>query len=176
MNCYLCGEDNAKCIHEGTRDIQDLKVMKCQNCGLVFLSSFNHMSDEFYETSGMQNNSKINFKEWQEKTFIDDSRRYSFLKDILKNKKLLDFGCGNGGFLELSQNITNCSHGVELDEQSRQYLNGKNIVTTKSIVEQTESFDIITMFHVIEHLDNPISMLNELKEYITGGAINYRNT
>lgn len=166
MKCYLCNNKDLKLIHEGTRDKPSINVMKCKNCGLTLLSSFDHMSNEFYEESGMQNNAKIDFEEWQEKTFIDDNRRYIFLKDEISNKKLLDFGCGNGGFLELSTKVTSKSTGIELDKQSRAYLNNKNIKTTKKLSEQNDNFDIITMFHVIEHLENPKELLIDIKKYL----------
>ena len=164
--CYLCDNTELELIHRGTRDNPNINVTKCKNCGLVFLSSFNHVSNEFYEDSGMQNNAKIDFEEWQRKTYIDDKRRYEFLKNEIIGKKVLDFGCGNGGFLELTTDITNKSSGIELDKQSIEYLNKKNIKTTKDISEQNDKYDIITMFHVIEHLDNPILFLNNIKRYL----------
>lgn len=164
--CYLCKGNDIEIIHNKTRDNKNINVLRCKNCGLVFLSSFNHSSNEFYENSGMQSNSNIDFKEWQKNTFNDDSRRYSFLRDKLTNKNILDFGCGNGGFLELVNKISNKSAGVELDKKSRDYLNNKNIRTVKDISQFDEKFDIITMFHVIEHLDDPLFFLNNIKPYL----------
>ena len=37
---------------------------------------------------------------WERNTEEDDERRFQMLKTLLPNKDLLDFGCGNGGFLK----------------------------------------------------------------------------
>lgn len=35
--CILCGKRNAETIHNGTRDNENIDVLKCKDCGLVFL-------------------------------------------------------------------------------------------------------------------------------------------
>ena len=35
MNCYLCENNSHTLIKDKVRDRQDLKVLKCNNCGLV---------------------------------------------------------------------------------------------------------------------------------------------
>ena len=37
------------------------------------------------------------------KNLNDDPRRYNDFKSIIKNKKILDFGCGLGGFIKLAK-------------------------------------------------------------------------
>ena len=75
-----------------------------------------------------------------------------------ETKTILDIGCGTGDFLETALkdnwNIT----GIEPDENARQIANAK---TSNSVFEiehlkklQPNSFDIITLWHVLEHLPN----------------------
>lgn len=73
-------------------------------------------------------------------------------------KDLLDIGCGTGDFLKVAVegkwNIT----GVEPAKEARAIANKKtnNKVFKTEILEQLEpgSFDVITLWHVLEHLPN----------------------
>jgi len=51
--CYLCSGTKFKKRPGSVRDRPELKVFECDSCGLVFLSSFDHIGDRFYENSGM---------------------------------------------------------------------------------------------------------------------------
>ena len=57
--CIICGGEEYIKIHHGTRDIEDIDVLKCKKCGIVMLSSFQQIYDGFYENSGMPENKEI---------------------------------------------------------------------------------------------------------------------
>jgi len=67
------------------------------------LSSNEHIHTEHYEQSGMHGDEPISIDSWLHETAWDDERRFDMLKSVLPNKKVLDFGCGNGGFLYLAK-------------------------------------------------------------------------
>lgn len=79
----------------------------------------------------------------------------------------LDFGCGNGGFLKELKKRNIASHlvGVELDKEARNYLLSENIEVYKNLenIDEIIKFDVITMFHVIEHLENPQKVVCEIR-------------
>lgn len=97
--CYLCGGTKFNIRPGSVRDRPELKVFECASCGLVFLSSFDHIGDRFYENSGMHGEDILDIQDWVRETELDDERRFQYLKSALPNKRLLDFGCGTGGFL-----------------------------------------------------------------------------
>ena len=103
-------------------------------------------------------------------------RRYS-LKQKLKliekhshsGKTLLDIGCGTGDFLKTALNAGWEVQGVEPNERARTIANRKtnNKVDTPGALDnfQDASFDVITLWHVLEHLPNleqQIKMLSRL--------------
>ena len=94
----------------------------------------------------------------------DDYRRASQFKKNLKNKKILDFGCGWGGFLNNIKNYKSLS-GVELRKECLEYIknNIKKINISKNINSFEHKFDVITMFHVLEHIPYQIETLKILK-------------
>ena len=113
--CYLCGGIKFNKRPGSVRDNPELEVFECASCGLVFLSSFDHIKDDFYENSEMHGKDALDIQAWIRKTEWDDERRFQYLKLVLPNKRLLDFGCGTGGFLLKAQNLATIAHGIELE-------------------------------------------------------------
>lgn len=110
-------------------------------------------------------------KNWFEKIyrFIKNYNiRYKFGK--LKNKKpgvkLLDYGCGTGYFLAYAKNKNLSVFGIEPNESALKITQkkvGKNNASGKSIQELNEQFDIITLWHVLEHIPELFEFIEQLK-------------
>ena len=158
MNCYLCNSSSFLKRKGSVRDSTDLKILECKNCGLVTLSSKSHIHKEFYENSAMHGNEIISIDAWIKDSYYDDSRRFNNLKDQLINKKLLDFGCGAGGFLNKTKQITSLSEGVEPELRVQKYW-GDSINIYTQLELSVNEYDLITAFHVFEHLIDPIATL-----------------
>lgn len=123
IQCYLCGSEKYEEVQGKVRDNNKLKILKCSNCGLVFLDSFDHINETFYNNSQMRKGD-IN-KEWIthiNECSIDDSRRAEWIKPMITNKSILDFGCGGGGFLLKIKHLTSIVEGIEKDNYFRNIL------------------------------------------------------
>jgi 2-polyprenyl-3-methyl-5-hydroxy-6-metoxy-1,4-benzoquinol methylase len=76
----------------------------------------------------------------------------------LETKTLLDIGCGTGDFLEFAKKDNWQIIGIEPNKKARQIANSKtqNSVYTIEHLEslKANSFDVITLWHVLEHLPN----------------------
>lgn len=53
MKCFLCNSETVDLKQKGVRDNAGVDVLKCKNCSLEFLSSFEHISENFYENGQM---------------------------------------------------------------------------------------------------------------------------
>lgn len=90
-------------------------------------------------------------------------RKLNLINKLANKGNLLDIGCGTGDFIKTAQqngwNIT----GIEPDEQARAIANNKTNNAVYNLEKLTElpekTYDIITLWHVLEHLPN-------LKEHI----------
>jgi 2-polyprenyl-3-methyl-5-hydroxy-6-metoxy-1,4-benzoquinol methylase len=85
--------------------------------------------------------------------------------------KLLDVGCGNGQFLAKMQNLGWEAMGIEPDVQAAQVAQKQFGVPVIMINLEKAGlpdnyFDVVTMNHVIEHLDDPINSLQECQRIL----------
>lgn len=101
---------------------------------------------------------------------ISLKRKLSLINSFSReSKNLLDIGCGTGDFLQIAQKNNWQVFGIEPNEQARNIANLKtnNLVfeTNQLTSLEKHSFDVITLWHVLEHLpklDEQISILKGL--------------
>jgi len=105
------------------------------------------------------------------------------LKKIIKNKSIVDFGCGHGNFL-IAAILEGCSYGYGIDygKKSIDYANKiknklklKNKLTFKianiyNTKLKSNSFDIAIQNGVFHHLDNPTKAYKELFRVLKKGG------
>ncbi|WP_111707031.1 class I SAM-dependent methyltransferase [Lutibacter citreus] len=122
------------------------------------------------------------------KSFID--KLYQFVKSIaLKNKlklinsfnteekNLLDVGCGTGEFLLTCNNNHWNVVGVEPNKNARELTLSKlKDINSSTIVNDineltSEKFDVITMWHVLEHVPNLNEYISKLKQLLKPNGI-----
>jgi len=93
--------------------------------------------------------------------------RLKLIADAPRAGKLLDVGCGNGGTMKsFSQQGPWELHGLDLDERNQSRLAGIpgfSKLHTCPPGEVTESFDIITLIHALEHFPDPLGFLQVLR-------------
>ncbi len=169
MKCYLCGSSDYKKRDGQVRDNDKLDVLECNECGLVFLSSLEHIDDSYYEDSNMSED--LNIKEWLNDTIIDDIRRFEFVKEMIINKDIIDFGSGAGGFLVRAKEVASSVVGIELDRKVAEHYKQNSIshITDINTLEN-DKYDVITAFHVVEHLSEPVELLNKLVSKLKKGG------
>jgi 2-polyprenyl-3-methyl-5-hydroxy-6-metoxy-1,4-benzoquinol methylase len=146
----LISKSNLMTISNKTKD-KKIKVIKDLKTKIIFL--------EKYITSKYPITPKDKYKE-------ENFRRVNQFKKLisLKNKDILDYGCSWGGFLKNIKNYKSLS-GVEIRKECINYIknNIKKIDVSDNINSFDKKFDIITMFHVLEHIPYQVETLKVLK-------------
>ena len=89
--------------------------------------------------------------------------------------RILDVGCGNGAFLRRMLDLGWEGIGVETDEEAAETArreHGVEVVigTLDSAGLPKESFDVITMDHVIEHVCDPVAHLRTCRDLLRAGG------
>lgn len=168
-------------ISKKTRD-KKIKVFKDKKSGIIFLEKYTKSNKYYISCNNLDYDrakkidkgiQKVRTKNGIIKSSIlqDDHRRSSAFHGISKNKNILDFGCGWGGYLSLNKSAKN-KYGVELRKECINFLkkNEKKINISDSIDTFKTQFDIISMFHVLEHLPHQIDIIKKLKDRLTSNG------
>jgi SAM-dependent methyltransferase len=171
IKCYLCSSIDHINRTGKVRDDSALEIFECLNCGLVFLSP-KELPEKFYEKSGMHGEELMDPDEWIRNLQNDDNRRFSYLEEAITNRDVLDFGCGPGGFLLKAQTKVRNISGIELELRLQSHFKEKNLKVFTDIGDLPfeQKFDVITAFHVIEHLEDPSDMLKLLATKLSNGG------
>jgi 2-polyprenyl-3-methyl-5-hydroxy-6-metoxy-1,4-benzoquinol methylase len=136
----------------------EFNFCRCDSCGYVFDSprpSFTQIS-AFYSQAGK-------YDTWLNEEHARDmlwKRRLKKLSRHSSTGRLLDIGAGYGQFLHLAQSFFSPAHGTEVSESAVALAKEKYGLTL--LIGQVEeldlppqSFDVITLFHVLEHVPDP---------------------
>jgi SAM-dependent methyltransferase len=83
-------------------------------------------------------------------------------------KRVLDFGCGFGQFLETCRVFGLQAIGVDRSNARR---SGAGVHIFAELDEVSGTFDAITLFEVLEHLDDPLAVLKSLRDRLETGGI-----
>ena len=168
--CPVCNSDNQaeylKTYDRFDNSRQKLfTIVKCQNCNFVFVNPRPNSQNlgKFYEVKGYDP-----FLSTEQKFSIRDkfymflrnfnlSQKYSKISKLKPEPgKILDIGCATGEFLQKFREPNWQCTGVEVVEDARNKAKSKNIAVYPSVdtLPQDSKFDIITMWHVLEHVHN----------------------
>lgn len=98
------------------------------------------------------------------------------IKNDLKGKKILDYACGSGFYMNHAQNLGANVTGVEFDKKFVELLKEKTdfaLYTFDELTENhsTEKFDYIHLGHVLEHLPDPTETIKTLKQFAHNDTI-----
>ena len=100
-----------------------------------------------------------------------------YILDYINNidpGKILDIGCGPGWILSAVSNKWE-KYGIETDEQAIKISTDDSIrFSSLNLIDENYGdsfFDIILMHHVIEHIKNPVTFIDEVKRILRPGGI-----
>lgn len=147
-----------------------------QNAEFGFLETFPQPLEnlaKYYESehyiSHSDSSKSLSDKIYQFIKTINIHHKFSMLKNPKSGSKILDYGCGAGDFLAFAKTKNLEVLGVEPNENAREIAQkkvGQNSILNSEINEISETFDIITLWHVLEHIPNLYDFIEELKSHL----------
>jgi 2-polyprenyl-3-methyl-5-hydroxy-6-metoxy-1,4-benzoquinol methylase len=159
--------------HPRTRDREDISVRRCEACDLLFLDRTDHITDEFYEQSGMFDYALPDPATLGAEEHRDTTRRTAALRDLVQGKAYLDFGCGTGNTLRTLAKLTRVARGVEPNEVLRRHIEQADVPCYPSLEAVEGTYDVISLFHVLEHIADPRDVLKQLKRHLNADGMIY---
>lgn len=169
----VCDETEIEEYYPSVRDRDDISVMRCRRSGVIFTSTSEHMDLSHYAE-------KHEFPHyWKEDnrekalidSFADDFRRKEQFLSLISNKAWLDVGAGAGGVLDLLRPFAGTAVAVEPQKRALESLRKQNYEAYGDISEvRSNEFDVITLFHVFEHLTDPLDLLNVAYSKLKAGG------
>jgi 2-polyprenyl-3-methyl-5-hydroxy-6-metoxy-1,4-benzoquinol methylase len=160
---------------------ETFNIVRCNSCGFKFTNPRpkEKYLGRYYKSEDYVSHSNT------KKGFINKTyqavRKYTLLKKLqliskyFKTGNILDIGCGTGEFLDTCKKAKWSTLGIEPDEDARKMaiqnfgLNVKEEDELKNL--QDGSFEIITMWHVLEHVPKLNERIEELKRLIKPNGI-----
>jgi SAM-dependent methyltransferase len=160
LSCRLCGSGRVPVWFNAW----DHEIRSCDECGFMFavplveMSSHGHESE--YYSEFIERDKQADMLQ-----FYDGILRQ--LETLTSGRRLLDAGCGAGGFLKFADKSGWAVGGLDASEAAVRYsveTLGLNVAFAdlNQYMLPERSYDVIWAFHVLEHLSNPLHFLKSV--------------
>jgi 2-polyprenyl-3-methyl-5-hydroxy-6-metoxy-1,4-benzoquinol methylase len=166
--CPLCYSRNFKKM----RKYSEHFLSKCKACSFVF----SYKIPEKFELDALYNG----YGYYEKFSTLNINRYDKLLTEFNKYKqtnKILDYGCGNGYFLERAQLQGWNTFGIEYDKYASEQCVKKNItMIAENESSLYEKFDIVFISEVIEHVISPKQVIETINKYLRKKGLLYITT
>ena len=170
--CELCGSDNLVDLQKNdAKNNAELDILYCSDCSLVHQK--NIPSDEelnIYYSHNYRQDYKSTYSpkpKYVHRAGLAAIDRIKFLESHieLSNQTLLDIGAGGGEFVYIANKRGLDARGIEpnvgYSEFSKEQY-GVEVKTAMLSYVKDASADILTLFHVFEHMAKPHDVMKKL--------------
>jgi len=164
--CPTCGSETVETAFEPD-------IGRCANCRVYFRSPRPTQNEiaRSYDTgetfTAWQREEPARAKMWE--------RRATLVRRFRSGGKLLDIGTGDGRFLRAARTHGYQVTGTELSAEGASYARKDGfdirLGQVMDIELPRENFDIITIWHVLEHVPNPGELLHRMHALLKPGGI-----
>lgn len=177
--CLLCSER----LDKSNKFSVDKKYeyLTCSRCSVGNLSpqpsekELNKLysSKKYYEYLSKDVSSDLRRKIFSLKTFKDPSE---WIIDALNSGKVLDVGCGNGEFLEALKKNGWKAYGSDYSDLAKETTEKKIGIrrVKKGVFSRqrfSDKYDLVSFWHVLEHLEDPGSYLRKAHSILRKGGL-----
>jgi 2-polyprenyl-3-methyl-5-hydroxy-6-metoxy-1,4-benzoquinol methylase len=150
-------------------EILDYEFRRCAHCDLEFFDPMTAGDAHFYDwITGIE--TYYPNKRWEWGLCVD------LLKSCQPSGVLLDVGCGTGAFLgEVARSTRWRVVGLDLCQESVDICRQKGLEAYQGKLEDSPIFaenavDVVSLWHLLEHVDNPLLLLKRIKTQMRPGG------
>jgi len=170
--CPVCQKQSSfKFIKNHKNQYGKYSLLECSKCNVQFWSPYKNPGKEWYESIDSYNAKKGN-KPRDLHGYHKKFLKYN--KERISGAKILDLGCGTAEFMAELKKRGAEVWGTDLDQKAidiaKQSFTLSNIynLPIEEFLEKKDlpKFDYITIFEVIEHIDNPLQILQMTTKFL----------
>lgn len=172
-SCRICGDAEWSVLYNGPIRVGKFgdwsksdTIWKCSNCQAGFLNQapLNYESPSYWNLVNGSSSPEDHYT-------LHDGEQINRLKILgtekIRGKVIADIGCGAGSFVDLVKGYASKTIAVEPAQMFHQELRNKGHKTYSycrdALKDWEGAIDISVSFDVIEHLENPLEFLKEIK-------------
>jgi 2-polyprenyl-3-methyl-5-hydroxy-6-metoxy-1,4-benzoquinol methylase len=171
--CMVCGRADLK----PSFFLPEYTVHRCPGCG--------HGTTE-YTRKIADNQSRFGAARWTETRSMMQShfqaaarRRYEDLLAFSPGHAVLEVGCGTGEFLSIAREAGHSVIGLDMSAEAVRYVQDRHpgmdircqLLETAGL--PPASFDVVAGFHILEHVSDPIGLLQQMSCLVRPGGLVY---
>ena len=183
QNCPVCGSEIFDPFISG-KDFfltgESFQILKCRNCGFRFTNPRPEAGElgKYYESSEYishsDNRQGLFATAYQQVRKYTLGQKYALIKKFHSNGEILDIGCATGQFLNYLSKHGWKTTGIVPDEKTRERAIsefGLQVFPEEQLyVLRKSSFDVITMWHVLEHVSGLNDRLDQIRNLLKPGG------
>jgi len=176
MVCPACG-----CMKHSLNEVcKGYEILTCLECGLCFCNPMRGGEREFYKNH-------VVYRKMDKATIAQhcNSAAKSFNQHLLtllsEGDRILDIGCGFGAFVKYAAEKGYDAYGIDFNDKhiniGREVLGlGERLILgdIKDLHDSDrfcDSFDLVTLFEVIEHVEDPRCLVQDARRMLSKGGL-----
>jgi 2-polyprenyl-3-methyl-5-hydroxy-6-metoxy-1,4-benzoquinol methylase len=171
--CLVCGSEQHRFV--GRKNQVDL--WKCLHCQTIFTGDralqedLKELYDHYYDGAGFEIHPVV----------AHSLERVVFSFERFRiTSKILDIGFGEGGLLQMTERQGWQCYGTEISPRSLEYGKKQGWAVTDNAEHDSrftpQSFDVVTMIELLEHVPNPQQILQSAARWLRPGGLLYLTT
>lgn len=183
-NCQICKSNDLSQLLQ-TNDYffteENFTLAVCNNCNFVFTNPIPDIDSigKYYATekylSHDTNSNGILSNIYKTVRYFNLRGKYSLINNYKKVGQILDIGCGTGEFLNFMKLKNWKTFGIEPETKAKEFAIEKyhlDIYPERKLLEfEKNKFDLITMWHVLEHVFDLNERLNAIYNLLKNDGI-----
>lgn len=171
MRLGIIDPDEVETFHHRVRDRDDVQARRCRRSGVVFLSRCDHIVGDYYAAKPVVEGITWGMTTATPPPLENDRRRALEFASLIAGRRWLDFGAGHGGALDLLRPLAAAAAGLEPNDGQRAAIAARGHQVYAGLGELGDArFDVVTLFHVFEHLLDPVGVLRALRDRLAPGG------
>jgi SAM-dependent methyltransferase len=168
LRCFVCGT-TATTPNVEVHSDNGYDLVRCVACSTLFTDARNApCASELYPAFSQSADGVAAASNKAAGGFL--RKRVSVAQSVSRSGRSLDFGAGNGAFARAMHAARFESVGLEPFSLGAPSTSpGLTLLRAPlaDVADELGQFDVITMWHVFEHLDNPVEVLRQLAGHLT---------